>query len=229
MAGTCRIPEGEAAAIGLSAGSIDPSSTHYVALSRHLEEYLEQQVDVPSSAITQIYNGVDTERFRPNRGARPAIPGCPFGGPDHWLVGTVGRMEAIKDPLNLASAFVRAIQVQPAAAKHLRLVIVGDGALRNAVSAVLDRPGIRDRVWFAGERADVPDIMRGLDCFVLPSLAEGVSNTILEAMATVLPVDRDPRRRECRTDRIGDDRNSRPARRQRCAGARDARLFRRPR
>ena len=53
---------------------------------------------------------------------------------------------------------------------------------------MLERAGVRDRVWFAGERADVPDIMRGLDCFVLPSLAEGVSNTILEAMASGLPV-----------------------------------------
>ena len=53
---------------------------------------------------------------------------------------------------------------------------------------LLERAGVADRVWFAGERADVPEIMRGLDCFVLPSLAEGVSNTILEAMASGLPV-----------------------------------------
>jgi len=43
-------------------------------------------------------------------------------------------------------------------------------------------------VWLAGERADIADVMRGLDCFALPSLAEGVSNTILEAMATGLPI-----------------------------------------
>jgi glycosyltransferase involved in cell wall biosynthesis len=43
-------------------------------------------------------------------------------------------------------------------------------------------------VWFAGERADVADIMRGLDCFVLPSRAEGVCNTILEAMASRVPI-----------------------------------------
>jgi sugar transferase (PEP-CTERM/EpsH1 system associated) len=165
-----------------------PFVTCYVALSRHLEDYLKQQVGVPAGDIAQIYNGVDTERFSPGSGTRPAIPGCPFGGPDQWLVGTVGRMERIKDPLNLAAAFVRAIEMQPAAAKHLRLVIVGDGALRSAVTAVLDRPGIRDRAWFAGDRADVPDMLRGLNCFVLPSLAEGVSNTILEAMATGLPV-----------------------------------------
>ena len=165
-----------------------PFVTRYVTLSRHLADYLEQQVGVPSDLISQIYNGVDTERFHPAPGARPAIPGCPFGEPGQWLVGTVGRMEAIKDPLNLASAFVRALELQPAAAKYLRLVMVGNGAIRNEVNTLLDRAGIRERVWLAVERADVPDILRGLDCFVLPSLAEGVSNTILEAIASGLPV-----------------------------------------
>src|SRR5258708_39892456 len=66
--------------------------------------------------------------------------------------------------------------------------MVGDGELRNEVNAVLDREGVRERVWLAGERADVPAIMRGLNCFVLPSLAEGVPHTILEAMASALPV-----------------------------------------
>jgi len=165
-----------------------PFVTRYVTLSRHLEEYLERQVGVEAARISQIYNGVDTERFRPVSGTRPAIPGCPFGEPGQWLVGTVGRMEAIKDPLNLARAFVRALELQPAAAKQLRLILVGDGALRTEVGAVLDRAGVRERVWFAGERDDVPEVMRGLDCFVLPSLAEGVSNTILEAMASRLPI-----------------------------------------
>ena len=45
-----------------------------------------------------------------------------------------------------------------------------------------------DLAWLPGERTDIPEIMRGLDCFVLPSLAEGISNTILEAMASGLPV-----------------------------------------
>jgi len=165
-----------------------PFVDRYVPLSRHLEDYLEQQVGIAPEKIAQIYNGVDTDRFRPSRGSRPAIPGCPFGEPDHWLVGTVGRMEAIKDPLNLARAFVRARQLEPAVAGRMRLVFVGDGALRSDVRQLLEQAGVGDRVWFAGERADVPEIMRGLDCFVLPSLAEGVSNTILEAMASGLPV-----------------------------------------
>jgi len=165
-----------------------PFVGRYVALSRHLEEYLERQVGVPAEQISQIYNGVDTDRFQPAAAVRPAIPGCPFGARGEWLIGTVGRMEAIKDPLNLARAFMRALELQPAAASKLRLVLVGDGALRREVEALLSAAAVRDKVWFAGERDDVPEVMRGFDCFVLPSLAEGVSNTILEAMASRLPI-----------------------------------------
>ena len=165
-----------------------PFVSRYVALSHHLEHYLEQQVGIPSERVSQIYNGVETERFRPSREGRSAIPGCPFDDPDLWLAGTVGRMEAIKDPLNLAQAFVRARQIDPAAARHMRLVFVGDGAMRGQVQQALERAGVLEYAWFAGERDDIPAIMRGLDCFVLPSLAEGVSNTILEAMASGLPV-----------------------------------------
>jgi glycosyltransferase involved in cell wall biosynthesis len=53
---------------------------------------------------------------------------------------------------------------------------------------VLDAAGVGSLAWMPGARADVPDVMRGLDCFALPSLAEGISNTILEAMACSLPV-----------------------------------------
>jgi glycosyltransferase involved in cell wall biosynthesis len=53
---------------------------------------------------------------------------------------------------------------------------------------MLGHAGVGDLAWLPGERNDVPDVLRGLDCFVLPSLGEGISNTILEAMATGLPV-----------------------------------------
>ena len=88
-----------------------PFVTRYIALSRHLEEYLERQIGVAGARISQIYNGVDTDLFHPAPEPRPVIPGCPFGGPGQWLIGTVGRMEAIKDPLNLARAFVRALEL----------------------------------------------------------------------------------------------------------------------
>src|SRR2546430_2888777 len=93
-----------------------PFVNHYIALSRHLAEYLEQQVRVKATSIAQIYNGVDTARFYPAIGARAPIAGCPFEAPDQWLIGSVGRLEAIKDPLNLVRAFVLALETQPAAA-----------------------------------------------------------------------------------------------------------------
>lgn len=163
-----------------------PCVTYYLALSQDLEQYLVHRVGIAADRVGQIYNGVDTERFFP-AGQRSAIPGCPFG-PQHWLVGTVGRMQEVKDQTNLARAFVLALRTRPALGDRLRLVMVGGGPLRAQAQAILDEAGMADLAWLPGERADIPDILRGLDLFVLPSLAEGVSNTILEAMASGLPV-----------------------------------------
>jgi glycosyltransferase involved in cell wall biosynthesis len=66
--------------------------------------------------------------------------------------------------------------------------MIGEGPLRQDSLAILEAAGVADLAWLPGERKDIPEIMRGLDCFVLPSLGEGISNTILEAMASGLPV-----------------------------------------
>jgi sugar transferase (PEP-CTERM/EpsH1 system associated) len=165
-----------------------PFVTNYVTVSRDLADYLQGRVGVAAARVAQIYNGVDTVRFKPAPAGRSAIAGCPFGGPDQFLVGTVGRMQTVKDQTNLATAFVRAAGLDRTARARLRLVMVGDGPLRAEVERILEQGGVRDLAWLPGERADIPDILRGLDLFVLPSLAEGISNTILEAMATALPV-----------------------------------------
>lgn len=166
-----------------------PFVQRYVALSRDLAGYLEHKVGIVPARIAQIYNGVDADRFRPAPGGRrAAIAGCPFSAPGHWLVGTVGRMQTVKNQVLLARAFVLALRDQPVLRQRMRLVLVGDGPQREAARQILVDGGIPDLAWLPGERADVPDIMRGLDCFVLPSLAEGISNTILEAMASGLPV-----------------------------------------
>ena len=176
-------------------GVVDPSSLEayraaggYVALSRDLAGYLQDAVGIAPGRIEQIYNGVDAERFAPApKGAVP-IAGAPFAAPDHWLIGTVGRMQTVKHQTLLARAFVRALELAPELRATARLVMVGEGPLRAQCQSLLDEAGAAALAWLPGERADVPDVMRGLNCFVLPSLAEGISNTILEAMATALPV-----------------------------------------
>lgn len=164
-----------------------PFVQHYIALGGELAGYLRDKVGVASPRLTPICNGVDHLRFRPAP-ARLPIAGSPFQDPALWLVGTVGRMQAVKAQTHLAQAFVIALQRAPQLRARLRLVLVGDGPLRAECEAVLRGAGMADLAWLAGERADVPDVMRGLDCFALPSLVEGISNTILEAMASGLPV-----------------------------------------
>lgn len=165
-----------------------PFVSRYVALSGDLESYLVDRVGIRARRVVRICNGVDTERFRPSAPSDRAPDACPFVSGRHWIVGTVGRMDPIKDPVNLARGFVEALRRSPALRERLRLVFVGDGTCRDEVVRVLEQGGALELAWLAGERADVPDLMRIMDCFVLPSRGEGISNTILEAMSSGLPV-----------------------------------------
>lgn len=164
-----------------------PFVSYYLALSRDLGEYLTTRIKVPEDKVLQVYNGVNTDHFHPV-GLDHSIPGCPFSRRDHWIVGTVGRMQTVKNQTMLVRAFIHALKVAPSLHPRLRLAMIGDGPLRSEFDQLLTAAGVSDLAWLPGERHDVPAIMGGLDCFVLPSLAEGVSNTILEAMASGLPV-----------------------------------------
>lgn len=165
-----------------------PFVSRYIPLSRDLEQYLHEKIGVPPARMTQIYNGVDSKTFHPATSAREPLPLAGFAGPDSVIVGTVGRMQTVKDQLTLVRAFLRVVQAEPGARERLRLVLVGDGPLRAEAEKLLAEAGASNLAWLAGARHDIPELLRGLDVFVLPSLAEGVSNTILEAMASGLPV-----------------------------------------
>jgi sugar transferase (PEP-CTERM/EpsH1 system associated) len=165
-----------------------PFVHQYIAVSRNLGAYLQEKVGVPAARVVQIYNGVDTDRFQPARGGRVPLPQEGFAGPGDFVIGTVGRMQEVKDQTTLARAFILLAKAMAHSERRPRLVMIGDGPLRERVRAMLAEAGLAQHAWLPGERDDVPRIMRGLDLFVLPSLAEGVSNTILEAMASGLPV-----------------------------------------
>lgn len=160
---------------------------HYIAVSRDLENWLRDTVGVPSARISQIYNGVDQTRFHPRQGGeRPRLGPEGFLSGASCVIGSVGRMAAVKDYPTLVRAFIGLCQRLPAAG--LRLVIVGDGIARAQCQALADAAGLGGQVHFPGDSQDTASWLRGFDLFVLPSLGEGISNTILEAMATGLPV-----------------------------------------
>lgn len=161
-----------------------PFVHRYIALSQELRHYLVERVGLRGTRIEQIYNGVDAERFRPRVAGETLPQGWPFDPARHWVVGAVGRMQPVKDPLTLLQAFAQLHASRPQA----RLVWVGDGPLRVAMEDEVRRLGLGDQVWLAGDRRDVPALLRAFDAYVLPSIAEGVSNTLLEAMASALPI-----------------------------------------
>jgi len=149
--------------------------TRYIALSLDLERYLVEQIGIDADRVVRICNGVDTERFRPAGRALEQ---------DVVVIGAVGRMEQIKDHLTLVKAFA----IVARESIKVRLVIVGDGACRERLTAYLDEHGLADDYDFPGFCDDVPALLHTFDMFVLPSLSEGISNTILEAMASGIPV-----------------------------------------
>jgi glycosyltransferase involved in cell wall biosynthesis len=104
------------------------------------------------------------------------------------VFGSVGRLDAVKGQIHLVEALGVLLKRNPTLARRVRLALIGDGPLRSAIERRVRALGLGDRVWMPGSRNDVPELMRGIDLFVLPSLAEGISNTVLEAMACGLPV-----------------------------------------
>ena len=165
-----------------------PATERYVAVSKDIAHWLRDRVGVPEPRIRQIYNGVDSDRFSPVGPLPPDWP-WPIEGPGRPLViGTVGRLDPIKNQIGLLQAFAQLTQAPGAHVAPLRLAIVGagpeEGRLREAAHAL----GIAPHVWFAGARADAPALLRGFDIFVLPSRNEGSSSTILGAMASARAV-----------------------------------------
>jgi sugar transferase (PEP-CTERM/EpsH1 system associated) len=157
-----------------------PVIHRYVPMSKDLANWLRRDVRVAPERIRQLYNGVDTQRFSP-----PATDIRPTGD---LTIGTVGRLDPVKNQAQLLRAFKAILESGVAQGVQLRLLVVGDGPLRASLEQLASDLGIPDYVEFAGARNDTPEMLRRMDVFVLPSMNEGISNTILEAMATGLPV-----------------------------------------
>jgi sugar transferase (PEP-CTERM/EpsH1 system associated) len=159
----------------------------YIAVSADLASWLDTEIGVPNHKISLIYNGVDIDRFRPRHEAFRTLPQG-FAPENPFVIGTIGRLEKVKDQETLARAFAQVIADKPELCRKLRLLIVGDGSQRGRIESVLTELGVRDLAWLTGLRDDIPELYRSMDVFVLPSRREGISNTALEAMASGLPV-----------------------------------------
>lgn len=160
----------------------------FVTVSADLRDWLVEVVRIAPKKIVQIYNGVDIERFRPaSQDDVPALP-ADINAAEAFVIGSVTRFSAIKDPLNLVNAWLMLSERLSGTEREPYLIMLGSGPLFDQARATLEKHAPGGRWYLPGSSDDVADIMRHFDLFVLGSLREGISNTILEAMASGLPV-----------------------------------------
>ncbi len=162
-----------------------PAIDAFVVVSGDLAGWLKDDVGIAPQKVRLIYNGIDTERYRP-ASERPSPWPPTFAPAGSVVIGTVGRLDSVKAYDDLLKAFAKVRE--NAGTASLRLVIVGDGPERAALERLAHSLGVTSAVWFAGARDDVPRLLQALDVYVCSSIAEGVALTVLEAMASGLPV-----------------------------------------
>lgn len=155
------------------------------ANAAEMEDWNRKVIKVPAHKSRMLANGIDAERFRPlaEGEARPD-----FGfGPGCTVIGTVGRVQDVKNHASLVDAFALLRARLPQQAPGLRLAIVGDGPLLPALRDKVRALGLDGLVWLPGARNDVPEILRGFDIYAISSIAEGTPGSVLEGMASGLP------------------------------------------
>jgi glycosyltransferase involved in cell wall biosynthesis len=137
---------------------------------------------VPERKVLTIYNGIASSNFG---NSSPEASRQALGlEPEDQVVGTVARLIPDKGMGTLLEAMSLVAKIVP----RSHLVIVGDGPERSRLEQYARGLGLDGRVQFLGWREDVPTLMAGWNCFTLPSLSEGFNISVLEAMASRLPV-----------------------------------------
>jgi len=148
-----------------------------VFISEGVREFYVTKDRLSIRNTSVIHNGIDIDKFS----AHPAHPAACL---PRFRVGCVGRLVPAKDHVTLIRAFALVAEVMPEAELH----ILGDGPCRVAISRTAESLGIANRVFLDGASFDVAGFLSTLDMFVLPSIDEGLSISLMEAMAAGLPI-----------------------------------------
>jgi sugar transferase (PEP-CTERM/EpsH1 system associated) len=156
-----------------------------LSVSGQLRDLHARRTGFPARKITVIHNGVDSRRFFPDPLTRARVREELRLDPAEFCIGCVGNLLPVKSHMTLLEA-VAGIAVTDG---NWRLLLIGEGPERNKLEAFVDaHPEWKHRVSFMGSSNRVPELLQAMDVFVLPSVAEGICNALLEAMASGLPV-----------------------------------------
>jgi glycosyltransferase involved in cell wall biosynthesis len=152
-----------------------------IAVSSQIEQVLSRKYDL--GKVVRIHNGIRIGHI-PRMKTPQEIRQQLGMESSHYLIGTVGRLTAVKGHEHFLAGAQRLLRHR----RDLRFVIVGDGPLLNDLKGKARDLNIADHVTFLGHRDDTYDLMGTMDIFVLPSLHEGIPMVILEAMALARPI-----------------------------------------
>lgn len=152
-------------------------SQKIVTVSRNLENLMMKEVGIDQNKILTIYNGIDLARFSYSNGTTVRRD---LGlKSSEKIVGIIAGLRPVKGHHYFLQAASHVLKDIPSA----KFLIVGDGALRNQLISYAKRLNIERKVMFTGFRRDIPELLSIMDVFVVSSLSEGLSLSLLEAMA----------------------------------------------
>lgn len=129
-----------------------------------------------------LNNAIDTEKYSFNEQIREAVR-LDFGLTDKFVIGHIGRFVELKNHRYLLEIFKKLLKEN----ENSMLLLVGDGVMRKEIEDKAEELGIRDKVIMTGVRTDVNELLQAMDCFVFPSVYEGLPVTVIEAQASGLP------------------------------------------
>lgn len=156
-----------------------------VSVSNQLRDLHARRTGFAAHKIDVIHNGVDNLRYFPDPEVRVRVRRELCISPDEFCIGSVGNLLPVKDHMTL----LRALEKFDPAYTNWRLVVIGKGPeLPRLEDFVRAHPHWSERILFLGASNRVSEILNAMDVYVLPSISEGICNSLLEAMATGLPV-----------------------------------------
>ncbi|HEX4482089.1 MAG TPA: glycosyltransferase [Rudaea sp.] len=175
----------KSARVGAAFRRLNSRFDRIIAPTQSIIDKLVSDENADSTRCRTISNGVDTTIFQNADADRRRRLRTSLGFTnDDWLIGCVASFTPVKRHVDLIDAFADVHAAFP----NARLVLIGDGPLRDAIQRQIAKHGLTDYVSFLGKRSDVDQILPALDVFALASNTEGLSNAILEAQACGLPI-----------------------------------------
>jgi len=147
------------------------------------DDVLKNNPSISPEKVYSLGNSIDYSRFA-NVSTTKEIAKRRLGfAPDSFIFGTVGRLVPTKGQIYLINAFAKVKQLVPSA----ELILLGDGRLRKQLEKQAAETLYADCIHFLGYRDDIPELLKAMDVFVFPSVAEGFGRGLLEAMAAGVP------------------------------------------